>query len=55
MDRVIMLMLGLDNIRDVIAFPKVKDSSCLMNQAPAPVAAKQLEELGLSVQAPKSE
>ena len=55
MDRVIMLMLGLDNIRDVIAFPKVKDSSCLMTQAPAPVAAKQLEELGLSVQAPKSE
>ena len=55
MDRVIMLMLGLDNIRDVIAFPKVKDSSCLMTQAPAPVAAKQLEELGLSVPAPKSE
>ena len=55
MDRVIMLMLGLDNIRDVIAFPKVKDSSCLMTQAPAPVATKQLEELGLSVQAPKSE
>ena len=55
MDRVIMLMLGLDNIRDVIAFPKVKDSSCLMTQAPAPVAAKQLEELGLCVPARKSE
>lgn len=49
MDRVIMLMLGLDNIRDVIAFPKVKDSSCLMTQAPSPVAEKQLEELGISV------
>ena len=49
LDRVVMLMLGLDSIRDVIAFPKVKDSSCLMTQAPAPVAAKQLEELGIEV------
>ena len=49
LDRVVMLMLGLDSIRDVIAFPKVKDSSCLMTQAPAPVAAKQLEELGIQV------
>ena len=55
MDRVIMLMLGLDNIRDVIAFPKVKDSSCLMTQAPSPVAAKQLEELGISVTPLKKE
>ena len=49
LDRVVMLMLGLDSIRDVIAFPKVKDSSCLMTQAPAPVAAKQLEALGIQV------
>ena len=49
LDRVVMLMLGLDTIRDVIAFPKVKDSSCLMTQAPAPVAQKQLDELGLVV------
>ena len=49
LDRVVMLMLGLDTIRDVIAFPKVKDSSCLMTQAPAPVAQKQLDELGLIV------
>ena len=49
LDRVVMLMLGLDNIRDVIAFPKVKDSSCMMTQAPAPVAQKQLDELGLIV------
>lgn len=49
LDRVVMLMLGLDSIRDVIAFPKVKDSSCLMTQAPAPVSKKQLEELGLAV------
>ena len=49
LDRVVMLMLGLDTIRDVIAFPKVKDSSCLMTQAPSPVAEKQLEELGIAI------
>ena len=49
LDRVVMLMLGLDSIRDVIAFPTVKDSSCLMTQAPSPVAAKQLEERGIEV------
>ena len=47
LDRLCMLMLGLDSIRDVIAFPKIKDSSCLMTQAPSPVAAAQLEELGI--------
>ena len=51
LDRLVMLMLGLDSIRDVIAFPKVKDSSCLMTQAPAPVDEKQLRELGLTVPA----
>ncbi len=49
LDRMVMLMLDLDSIRDCIAFPKVKDSSDLMTQAPAPVAQKQLEELGLDV------
>ena len=48
-DRVAMLMVGADNIRDVIAFPKVKDASCLMTEAPAPVDKKQLEELGIEV------
>ena len=51
-----MLMLGLDSIRDVIAFPKVKDSSCLMTQAPSPVDGKQLQELGITfIPAEKSE
>ena len=49
LDRLVMLMLGLDSIRDVIAFPKVKDSSDLMTQAPSRVAEAQLKELGLSI------
>ena len=49
MDRLAMLMVGADNIRDVIAFPKVKDASCLMTEAPAAVDPKQLEELGIEI------
>ena len=49
LDRMIMLMVGADSIRDVIAFPKVKDASCLMTEAPGQVSQEQLDELGLSV------
>lgn len=49
LDRVIMLMVGADSIRDVIAFPKVKDASCMMMEAPSEVEQKQLDELGIAV------
>ena len=47
LDRLVMHMTGEDNIREVIAFPKVKDASCLMTEAPTAVDAKQLEELSI--------
>lgn len=50
LDRMIMLMMHAESIRDVIAFPKVKDASCLMTEAPTPVNQTQLDELGLELE-----
>jgi len=49
LDRLIMLMLGEDNIREVIAFPKTQRGACLMTGAPSVVSGAQLEELSIRV------
>lgn len=53
LDRLVMLVTGTDNIKDVIAFPKVQNASCLMTEAPNVVEEKQLKELCLDIKIEK--
>lgn len=49
LDRLVMLLAGRTNLRDTIAFPKTASASCLLTEAPSPVAEAQLEELNLKL------
>ena len=49
LDRLVMLLAGVNNIRDVIAFPKTTSASALMEEAPNYVSKEQLDELGIKV------
>jgi aspartyl-tRNA synthetase len=53
LDRMVTILLGLDDIREVIAFPKTQKATCLMVDAPSEVDENQLKDLGLSLRKPE--
>jgi aspartyl-tRNA synthetase len=55
MDRLVMLMVGAQSIRDVMAFPKTQSAACLLTNAPSPAGDKQLRELGIRLRAKVTE
>jgi len=55
LDRMLMLMLGLDSIRDVITFPKTQRAICLTTGSPSPVSSEQLKELHIRLEAEDEE
>lgn len=52
LDRLVMLMVGADSIRDVMAFPKTQSAACLMTSAPSPVSFEQLRDVGVKLANP---